>query len=317
MKYLHTYFNFAFDMSIKVENLTKIYGEQKALDTISFEAHKGQVLGFLGPNGAGKSTTMKILTCFIPQTSGEAFVCGKSVSEFPLEVRKMIGYLPESNPLYYDMYVTEYLEFSARIYGLGDRTQKRISEMLEVTGLERERKKTIRQLSKGYKQRVGLAQAMLHDPQVLILDEPTSGLDPNQLIEIRSLIKQLGTDKTVIFSSHILQEVQAIADRVVIINKGKLVANDTASALQDKLQNQTIVKAKFKQKTDKTTLGQIEGVKSLEQSNDNIWRLTSNGKNDLRESIFEFAKQKNLTLLHLEKEAYSLEEVFKQLTKGA
>lgn len=317
MKYLHTYFNFAFDMSIKVENLTKIYGEQKALDTISFEAHKGQVLGFLGPNGAGKSTTMKILTCFIPQTSGEAFVCGKSVSEFPLEVRKMIGYLPESNPLYYDMYVTEYLEFSARIYGLGDRTQKRISEMLEVTGLERERKKTIRQLSKGYKQRVGLAQAMLHDPQVLILDEPTSGLDPNQLIEIRSLIKQLGTDKTVIFSSHILQEVQAIADRVVIINKGKLVADDTASALQDKLQNQTIVKAKFKQKTDKSTLGQIEGVKSLEQSNDNIWRLTSNGKNDLRESIFEFAKQKNLTLLHLEKEAYSLEEVFKQLTKGA
>lgn len=303
-------------MSIKVEALTKIYGEQKALDAISFEAHKGQVLGFLGPNGAGKSTTMKILTCFIPQTSGEAFVCGKNVNEHPLEVRRMIGYLPESNPLYYDMYVTEYLEFSARVYELGNKTQKRINEMLEVTGLERERKKTIRQLSKGYKQRVGLAQAMLHDPQVLILDEPTSGLDPNQLIEIRSLIKQLGTDKTVIFSSHILQEVQAIADRIVIINKGKLVADDTASALQDKLQNQTIVKVEFKQKTDKATLGQIEGLKSLEQSNDGIWRLTSNGKNDLRESIFEFAKHKNLTLLHLEKEAYSLEEVFKQLTKG-
>src|SRR5690606_32479503 len=198
-----------------------------------------------------------------------------------------------SNPLYYDMFVTEYLEFSARVYGLGNKTQKRINEMLEITGLTNERKKTIRQLSKGYKQRVGLAQAMLHDPEVLILDEPTSGLDPNQLIEIRSLIKQLGQNKTVIFSSHILQEVQAVADRIVIINKGKLVADDTASALQDKLQNQTIVKVEFKQKTDKTTLGQIEGVKSLEQSNDNIWRLTSNGKNDLRESIFEFAKQKN------------------------
>lgn len=303
-------------MSIKVEALTKIYGEQKALDAISFEAHKGQVLGFLGPNGAGKSTTMKILTCFIPQTSGEAFVCGKNVSENPLEVRRMIGYLPESNPLYYDMYVTEYLEFSARIYDLGEKTQKRISEMLEITGLTNERKKTIRHLSKGYKQRVGLAQAMLHDPQVLILDEPTSGLDPNQLIEIRSLIKQLGQDKTVIFSSHILQEVQAIADRIVIINKGKLVADDTASALQDKLQNQTIVKAEFKQKVDKSMLGQIEGLKSLEQAKDGRWSLVSNGKNDLRESIFEFAKHKNLTLLHLEKESYSLEEVFKQLTKA-
>jgi ABC-2 type transport system ATP-binding protein len=302
-------------MSVKVEGLTKIYGTQHALDNVSFEAHKGQVLGFLGPNGAGKSTTMKILTCFIPQSSGTAKVCGLDVAESPLEVRKKIGYLPESNPLYYDMYVLEYLEFIANVHNLGEKSKARIEEMIETTGLTTERYKTIRQLSKGYKQRVGLAQAMLHDPEVLILDEPTSGLDPNQLIEIRSLIKQLGKNKTVIFSSHILQEVQAIADRIVIINKGKLVADDTAESLQNKLQNQVIVKAEFKQSIDKATAGQIPGLKSLEQSKDGKWSFVSDGKGDLRENIFEFAKQKNFTLLHLEKEAYSLEEIFKQLTK--
>lgn len=301
-------------MSIEVKHLTKVYGSQYALNDISFEAHNGQVLGFLGPNGAGKSTTMKILTGFIPQTTGEAIVCGQNVEAHPLEIRKMIGYLPESNPLYFDMYVTEYLEFSARIHQLGDKTKSRIDEMLERTGLTAERSKTIRQLSKGYKQRVGLAQAMLHDPKVLILDEPTSGLDPNQLVEIRSLIKQLGKDKTVVFSSHILQEVQAIADRIVIINKGKLVADDTASALQDKLQNQTIVKVEFKQSITNAQLEQIKGVKSFSKLNDGRWSVVSNGETDLRESVFEFAKQKDLTLLHLEKEAYSLEEVFKQLT---
>jgi ABC-2 type transport system ATP-binding protein len=301
-------------MSIEVKHLTKVYGSQYALNDISFEAHNGQVLGFLGPNGAGKSTTMKILTGFIPQTTGEAIVCGQNVDTHPLEIRRMIGYLPESNPLYYEMYVTEYLEFSARIHQLGDKTKSRIDEMLERTGLTAERNKTIRQLSKGYKQRVGLAQAMLHDPKVLILDEPTSGLDPNQLVEIRSLIKQLGKDKTVVFSSHILQEVQAIADRIVIINKGKLVADDTASALQDKLQNQTIVRVEFKQPVTNAQLEQIKGVKSISKLNDGRWSVVSNGTTDLRESVFEFAKQKDLTLLHLEKEAYSLEEVFKQLT---
>ena len=302
-------------MSVKVEGLTKIYGSQHALDSVSFEAYKGQVLGFLGPNGAGKSTTMKILTCFIPQSSGTAKVCDIDVTENPLEVRRKIGYLPESNPLYYDMYVGEYLQFVAQVHNLGEKSKSRIEEMIESTGLTNERYKTIRQLSKGYKQRVGLAQAMLHDPEVLILDEPTSGLDPNQLIEIRSLIKQLGKNKTVIFSSHILQEVQAIADRIVIINNGKLVADDTAESLQNKLQNQVIVRAEFKQNIDKATAGQIIGLKSLEQSKDGKWNFVSDGKGDLRENIFEFAKQKNLTLLHLEKEAYSLEEIFKQLTK--
>jgi ABC-2 type transport system ATP-binding protein len=268
-------------MSIEVKHLTKVYGSQYALNDISFEAHNGQVLGFLGPNGAGKSTTMKILTGFIPQTTGEAIVCGQNVDAHPLEIRKMIGYLPESNPLYFDMYVTEYLEFSARIHQLGDKTKSRIDEMLERTGLTAERSKTIRQLSKGYKQRVGLAQAMLHDPKVLILDEPTSGLDPNQLVEIRSLIKQLGKDKTVVFSSHILQEVQAIADRIVIINKGKLVADDTASALQDKLQNQTIVKVEFKQSVTNAQLEQIKGVKSISKLNDGRWSVVSNGDNRL------------------------------------
>jgi ABC-2 type transport system ATP-binding protein len=303
-------------MSVSVIGLTKIYGEQFALDNISFEAHKGEVLGFLGPNGAGKSTTMKILTCFIPSTSGVAKVCGLDVSKSPIEVRRKIGYLPESNPLYYDMYVSEYLEFIARVYELGDKSSQRIEEMIHLTGLERERFKTIRQLSKGYKQRVGLAQAMLHDPEVLILDEPTSGLDPNQLIEIRALIKQLGKDKTVIFSSHILQEVQAIADRVVIINKGKKVADDTAEALQDKISNQTIVKVAFKQTIDKSVMGQIAGVKSMELLTDGKWRLVSKGQDDIREAVFEFAKHKNLTLLHLEKESYSLEDVFKQVTSG-
>jgi ABC-2 type transport system ATP-binding protein len=258
---------------------------------------------------------MKILTCFIPQSSGTAKVCDIDVTENPLEVRRKIGYLPESNPLYYDMYVLEYLEFVARVHNLGEKSKSRIEEMIESTGLTNERYKTIRQLSKGYKQRVGLVQAMLHDPEVLILDEPTSGLDPNQLIEIRSLIKQLGKNKTVIFSSHILQEVQAIADRIVIINNGKLVADDTAESLQNKLQNQVIVRAEFNQNIDKATAGQIIGLKSLEQSKDGKWNFVSDGKGDLRENIFEFAKQKNLTLLHLEKEAYSLEEIFKQLTK--
>jgi ABC-2 type transport system ATP-binding protein len=301
-------------MSVIVSDLTKKYGEQFALDQLSFEAHKGEVLGFLGPNGAGKSTTMKILTCFIPPSSGTATVGGIDIAKDPLAVRAKIGYLPESNPLYYDMYVVEYLEFVAGVHKLGDKSAKRIADMIDMTGLGREQHKTIRQLSKGYKQRVGIAQAMLHDPEVLILDEPTSGLDPNQLIEIRSLIKQLGKDKTVIFSSHILQEVQAIADRVVIINKGKLVANDTASSLQDKISNQTIVKAAFKQNVDMATIGQLKGLKSFDKAADGKWRFVSDGSGDLREMVFEFAKQKSLTLLHLEKESYSLEDVFKQLT---
>ncbi len=302
-------------MSIKVSALSKTYGTQKAVDQISFEVSKGEVLGFLGPNGAGKSTTMKMLTCFIPQTSGTAEVCGYDITASPLEVAKKIGYLPESNPLYFDMYVREYLEFMAGLHKLGKITNQRIDEMIEVTGLTAERKKKVGQLSKGYKQRVGLAQAMLHNPQVLILDEPTSGLDPNQLVEIRSLIKQLGKDKTVIFSSHIMQEVQAVADRVIIINKGKIVANDSTANLQNRIGNEIIVTAEFKQNIDRALLGMIRGVKSYEQLKDGKWNFVAEGGKDIREDIFNFAKEKNLTLLHLNKEEYSLEDVFKQLTK--
>lgn len=302
-------------MSVKVSSLSKIYGTQKAVDEISFEVNKGEVLGFLGPNGAGKSTTMKILTCFIPQSSGTATVCGYDTIAEPLEVTKKIGYLPESNPLYMDMYVREYLEFMAGLHKLGKITSQRIDEMLEVTGLIAERKKKVGQLSKGYKQRVGLAQAMLHDPEVLILDEPTSGLDPNQLVEIRSLIKQLGKNKTVIFSSHIMQEVQAVADRVIIINKGKIVADDSTGNLQNLIGNEIIITAEFKQNIERSLLGNIRGVKSFEQSKDGKWKIVSENQKDLREEIFNFAKAKDLTLLSLYKEESSLEDVFKQLTK--
>lgn len=302
-------------MSVIVSNLTKEYGAQKAVDNISFEVSKGEVLGFLGPNGAGKSTTMKILTCFIPQTSGTATVCGFNTASAPLDVAKKIGYLPENNPLYLDMYVKEYLEFMAGLHKLGKITNARIDEMIERTGLTAERKKKVGQLSKGYRQRVGLAQAILHDPEVLILDEPTSGLDPNQLIEIRALIKQLGKNKTVIFSSHIMQEVQAVADRVIIINRGKMVADDTTAHLQNRLGNEVIVTVEFKQQVDKALLGMIKGVKSVEQQKDGKWNFVADGKKDIREDIFFFAKEKSLTLLHLNKEEYSLEEVFKQLTR--
>src|SRR3954469_3536527 len=213
-------------MSIKVNQITKLYGEQKALDDVSFEAGSGQVVGFLGPNGAGKSTMMKIITCFIPQTSGTASVCGFDVTEDSIEVRKNVGYLPEHNPLYLEMYVREYLEFIAGLHKIKN-VRTRIAEMIETTGLQVEQKKKIGALSKGYRQRVGLAQALIHDPKVLILDEPTSGLDPNQLTEVRNLIRSLGKEKTVVLSTHIMQEVEAICDKVIIINKGKIVANES------------------------------------------------------------------------------------------
>ncbi|MBK8660074.1 MAG: gliding motility-associated ABC transporter ATP-binding subunit GldA [Bacteroidetes bacterium] len=302
-------------MSVQVSQLSKVYGTQKAVNEISFEAHKGQVLGFLGPNGAGKSTTMKMLTCFIPQTSGTATVCGYDTATAPMEVTQKIGYLPENNPLYLDMYVREYLEFMAGLHKMGAIAARRIDEMIETTGLVNESKKKVGQLSKGYRQRVGLAQAMLHNPEVLILDEPTSGLDPNQLVEIRALIKRLGKDKTVIFSSHIMQEVQAVADRVIIINKGKIVADDATANLQNRVGNEVVVTAEFKQPVDRSLLGALKGIKSFEQQKDGKWNFVSQGHKDIREDIFLFAKEKNLTLLHLNKEEYSLEEVFKQLTQ--
>ncbi|MCS6935316.1 MAG: gliding motility-associated ABC transporter ATP-binding subunit GldA [Chitinophagales bacterium] len=302
-------------MSVKVIDLTKIYGSQMAVDHINFEAVKGKVLGFLGPNGAGKSTTMKIITGFIPPSGGKAEVCGYDPVSSPIEVASCIGYLPEHNPLYRDMYVREYLGFVARLYKGKKISPARIDEMIELTGLTPERKKKVGQLSKGYRQRVGLAQALLHDPEVLILDEPTSGLDPIQLIEIRQLIKQLGKNKTVIFSSHIMQEVQAVADRVIIIHKGKIVADDNTADLQSRLANEIIVTVEFKQAVQQNLLSEIKGVKRVEPKSGNRWTIYGDGSSDLREELFCFATRHKLTLLHLAKEEYSLEEVFKQLTR--
>lgn len=301
-------------MSVKIEHLSKLYGSQRAVDDISFEVGKGEVLGFLGPNGAGKTTTMKIITTFIPQSEGTVTVSGFDTVKAPMEVKKRVGYLPESNPLYYDMYVREYLEFVARAHKLGN-AKARISEMIKVTGLTPESKKKIGQLSKGYKQRVGIAQAMLHDPEVLILDEPTAGLDPNQLVEVRKLIKAIGEEKTVILSTHIMQEVEAICDRVIIINKGKLVADDTPDNLQQRVKGSTAVSVEFKENVSAESLKKISGVKSVQQQGKE-WLLQSAGKTDLREAVSRFAKENNLTLLTLKVEESSLEEVFKSLTKG-
>ncbi len=301
-------------MSVIVSQLAKIYGAQRAVDGISFEAQKGQVLGFLGPNGAGKSTTMKIITTYLPQSEGSATVCGFDVELEPMEVRKRVGYLPENNPLYHEMYVREYLQFVARVHKLGKSAGARISKMLELTGLQPEMKKKIGQLSKGYKQRVGLAQAMLHDPEVLILDEPTSGLDPNQLIEIRALISALGKEKTVILSTHIMQEVQALCDRVIIISKGKLVADDTPANLRQRAKGNAAVRVEFKENVEEESLRKIKSIVSLRKEK-NEWLLFSEGNEDVRETIFHFAKEKNLTLLMLRQEASSLEDVFKILTR--
>jgi ABC-2 type transport system ATP-binding protein len=301
-------------MSVVVENLTKIYGEQKAVNNISFEAKPGQVLGFLGPNGAGKTTTMKVLTCYIPQSSGQATVCGYDVQEAPMEVRKNIGYLPEHNPLYLDMYVREYLRFIAGLHKISKPNQ-RISEMIEMTGLEREQRKPIGALSKGYRQRVGLAQALLHDPQVLILDEPTAGLDPNQLADIRALIKKLGEEKTVIFSTHIMQEVKAICDRVVIINRGNLVADDTIDHLQSVTTGESVITVEFQSKIPQQQLKKINGVKEVRHLNGYRYQILADAEKDLRASVFDFAVDQKVKLLEMRKEVFEMDEVFQRLTK--
>ena len=301
-------------MSVKVNQLTKTYGTQNAIENLSFEAKSGKVLGFLGPNGAGKTTTMKIVTCFIPQTSGTAEVCGFDVEKNPLEVRRQVGYLPEHNPLYKDMYVKEYLNFVAGLHGVGNK-KNRVADMIEMTGLGVEQHKLIGALSKGYRQRVGLAQAMLHDPEVLILDEPTSGLDPNQLVEIRSLIKQLGKKKTVIFSTHIMQEVQALCDRVIIINRGKIVADDPIDQLQNKISGETVVRVEFLEKLKKEQLQKIKQVVKLNALGNNKWELISPADVDIRAEIFNFAVKNGWTLLEMQKDKYSVEDVFQELTK--
>ena len=301
-------------MSVSVQNLTKIYGTQRAIDNISFEAKKGEIMGFLGPNGAGKTTTMKILTCFMPQSAGTATVCGFDVAQNPLAVRQVIGYLAEHNPLYKDMYVKEYLTFVAGVHQLSN-PKKRVAEMVERVGLGVEQNKPIAALSKGYRQRVGLAQAMLHDPSVLILDEPTTGLDPNQLVEIRKVIKDLGKEKTVIFSTHIMQEVQALCDRVMIINKGKIVADDTIETLQTRIAGESLVTVEFTQKVENAKLLTIKDVKKVKNMGGNRYQLASAFDKDIRAEVFRFAVDNQLVMLEMQKEIYSVENVFQELTK--
>ena len=307
-------------MSIEVKNLLKEYGEQKAVNNISFKVDRGEIVGFLGPNGAGKSTTMKIITGYLQQTGGEAFVCGINVADDPLETKKKIGYLPELNALYYDMYVREYLSFVAEVHGI--RNQKsEVGRVIELTGLTIESKKKIGQLSKGYKQRVGLAAALIHDPEVLILDEPTTGLDPNQIIEIREVIKKQGLNKTVLFSSHILQEVEAICDRVIIINKGKLVADDKLSNLQKNSKTQQSVKVEFKEVIQTgwlESMNNVIAVRNIQYSillpEGQVFNIQCSDAESVKKQILQLALDKNLNIVSLQSENHSLEDVFKSLT---
>jgi ABC-2 type transport system ATP-binding protein len=300
-------------MSIEVKNLLKQYGEQKAVNSISFTVNKGEIVGFLGPNGAGKSTTMKIITGYLQQTAGEAFVCGINVADDPLATKKKIGYLPELNALYYDMYVREYLGFVAEVHQVPNRKEK-IEKVIGLTGLTVESKKKVGQLSKGYKQRVGLAAALIHDPEVLILDEPTSGLDPNQIVEIREVIRQQGKDKTVLFSSHILQEVEAICDRVIIINKGNLVADDKLSNLRKNSNSSNIIKVSFKEVVDEKQLKSLATATSVTKIDAHQWQLTTDEPEALRKQVLELALQHHLNIVSLQSESQSLEDVFRTLT---
>ena len=296
-------------MSIVVENITKTYGEQKALNSVSFHVTKGEIVGFLGPNGAGKSTMMKILTTYLKATSGNA-----SVNEFDTEtearnVQKSVGYLPEHNPLYLDMHVREYLAFNANVYKV---SKSRINEVIEMTGLLPESKKKIGELSKGYRQRVGLANALLHDPEVLILDEPTTGLDPNQLTEIRNLITSIGKEKTIFLSTHIMQEVEALCDRVIIINKGEIVADTTLAKLQ-KNQEQ-VIEVEFNYRVEDVLLQQIPHVTKIVNTRDLIYEITFSTTKDMRPAVFDFAHDHQLKTLQINQKNKNLESLFRELT---
>lgn len=302
-------------MSILVKNITKVYGEQKALNNVSFEVKKSEIVGLLGPNGAGKSTMMKILTCFIPPTNGEAQVNGFDVINQSVEVRRCVGYLPENNPLYLDMYIAEFLEFSGGVYGYKGNIQSRIKEVLHLTGLEPERRKKIGALSKGYRQRVGLSQALLHDPEILILDEPTSGLDPNQIVEIRNLIKEIGKEKTILLSTHIMQEVEAICGKVLIINEGEIVAdNDTKNVTEMYVGNEYVL-VEFDTVVNVKLLSKLQGINNIEELGNNVYKLHTDQGFDARGVIFKWAVDNNYTILSLQKEKHRLEEVFQKLTK--
>jgi len=301
-------------MSLEVNQLSKIYGNQKALDNISFFAEKGQVLGFLGPNGAGKSTTMKIATGFLLADKGDVSVNGISVRQHPKEVSKLVGYLPEHNPLYLEMYIKEFLEFIGGLYGMGTRqTKSRIADLIALCGLEVEAHKKIGQLSKGYRQRVGLAKALIHDPEVIILDEPTTGLDPNQLVEIRKLIKDISRNKTLILSTHIMQEVEAICDKVVIINKGQIVASDLLKNLKTNM-GKNILLLETEEKLEMEWFADFGEVNFVGQSNQSITLLVDDVTAS-RKSILQLVQQRNLTLVSIQQQERNLESIFHQITK--
>jgi len=304
-------------MSISVQGVTKFYGNQKALDNVSFDVKTGEIVGFLGPNGAGKSTMMKIITGFIPPSSGKVIVNGLPVEDDNSEVKKQIGYLPENNPLYPEMYVREYLGFVASIYKTGLSAKKQIDNIIALTGLAPEQNKKIGSLSKGYRQRVGLAQALIHNPAVLILDEATTGLDPNQIVEIRNLIKEAGKEKTVMLSTHIMQEVEAICDRVIIIDNGIIVADEEKSKIYSVIKRpKQVIQVEFDKDTTDSSLTEIPNVSSVKKIRDNIWVIEAEGDEDIRPSLFNFAVRNNLTVLSMQKQESNLEEVFRHLTNG-
>jgi len=304
-------------MSIVVQSVTKYYGEQKALDNVSFRINTGEIVGFLGPNGAGKSTMMKIITGYIPPTSGTVFVNDISITDDSSAIRRKLGYLPENNPLYPEMYVREYLEFAASLYRSDIPLKKQVDDIIEITGLAPERRKKIGSLSKGYRQRVGLAQALIHNPEVLILDEATTGLDPNQIVEIRNLIRDAGKEKTVMLSTHIMQEVEAICDRVIIIDKGVVVADEEKMDIYTKIsQTRQVVLVEFDREPDEILLEAIPMVSSIRKLKANTWIIEASGSEDIRSSVFGFAVSNKLTVLSLQKQESNLEEVFRHLTGG-
>jgi ABC-2 type transport system ATP-binding protein len=301
-------------MSIEIKEVSKLYGTQLALDAMSFTINKGEVVGFLGPNGAGKSTLMKIICGYIPASSGQVLVNGLDVATETKAVQKQIGYLPEHNPLYNELYIKEFLEFAARIHGVRTNIKQRIADSIHLVGLENEQHKKIGALSKGYRQRVGLAHALIPEPEILILDEPTTGLDPNQILEIRDLIARLGKEKTVMLSTHIMQEVEAIAQRVVIINKGKLVANDSTSNIQQSSQNQVIL-VEFNKAVEASFFSELPQLSDSRKINEKQWVLMFQTDDDPRETIFSLAVKNSLAVLTLQKQDKSMEEVFHELTK--
>lgn len=304
-------------MAIHVQHLTKIFDTQKAVDDISFSVGRGEILGFLGPNGAGKSTTMKMLTGFLPPSSGKIEVCGLDVTTQTKEVQSKIGYLPESNPLYFDMYVKEFLDFAHQLQVKSSQNKtQRIEQVIEMVGLGKEQHKKIGQLSKGYKQRVGIAQALIHNPEILILDEPTSGLDPNQLADIRQLIRDLGKEKTIIFSTHIMQEVTSVCNQVIIINQGKIVANNSVEELQSQVNPITKIIVKFEQAVGIDIVRKCNAVVAIESAENNtLFKIDSENPLLTKKSIFDIAVGGNNSILTLQEESLSLENIFRKLTQ--